>query len=229
MILQPLTLTAVYSIIFTWIFPTRFELPSGASVNYLLFLLCGLIPWLTFSTVLVSSPNAITSNAQLVKNSSFPLVFFPVREVLAAMITWFVGMSVVIVLAVALNPSAWPMWPLVTVLLALQAIAMVGWSLFLSAVGTFIRDLAQLMTLIVFPLLFVMPVVYSIQSAPPLLTPVMYVNPFTYMTLAYQDVFVYGSFAQPIAWIVFALFSAGSLLFGIRTFYRSSPMFGSVL
>lgn len=228
-LVQPLAFTAFYAVIFTFIFPSKYTGSSGGSVSYLLFLLAGLIPWMTMAAVFVASPSALTGNSSVVKNFSFPPEFFAAREVIAALITWVVGIGFILAIAAVDNLGSWRMWPLVIPLLVLQTLTMFGWSLLFSAIGVFVRDLGQVIAMLTMPMMFALPIFYSVSAAPPVLQLLIHLNPFTYMVLAYQDVFVSGSFENPWAWVIFPAVAVLSYLIGLRAFSGSKLLFASAL
>jgi lipopolysaccharide transport system permease protein len=118
---------------------------------------------------------------------------------------------------------------LLPVLFSLQLLAMVGVGFFLSAASVFFRDLKDIVQLFAQVGLFLMPVVYLPDMVPALFRPILYVNPFSYMTWAYQDALYYGRIEHPHAWFVFATASLFAFAAGFRVFRRLKPMFGSVL
>ena len=223
-LIQPLVFALFYAFIFTVIYPVKFQLESNMSTNYLLYLLSGLIPWLTFQAVLVSSPASFTSNANLIKNFSFPVASFPIREVAVALATWLVGTVVTLIVAFSFNLEGARMWPLLGFLLVIQVVAMIGWALFFATVGVFIKDLGNVVAISAMPLLFLMPIVYTVDSAPVFFRLVILFNPFSYMVMAYQDIYIYGYFAHPAAWFIFSLFAGFSLFMGLRTFRKSQSL-----
>lgn len=228
-LIQPTFFALFYLAIFTLVFPSRFQTAGGATTQYSLYLLAGLIPWFTFQSVLTTSPLALTGNPSLVRNASFPIELFPVRTVVIALFTWGSGTVITLAAAIVINPESWRMWFTLPLLLGLQVLAMTGWALALSVIGVFVRDLSQVIALLAMPVLFLMPVFYTIESAPAIFKGVMLLNPWTYMVLCYQDVYVYGAFTQPLAWLVFTLFAAVSVPLGIRILRRSSTLVVSAL
>jgi lipopolysaccharide transport system permease protein len=59
--------------------------------------------------------------------------------------------------------------------------------------------------------------------------PILYINPFSYMTWCYQDVIYFGRFEHPWAWLVFAVISLGTFVLGARLFARLKPTLAGAL
>jgi lipopolysaccharide transport system permease protein len=124
-----------------------------------------------------------------------------------------------------------PPWTylLLPLLLFLQGITMLGLGFVLATIGVFFRDIKDFVTLFTTAGIYLMPVVYLPTWVPPLLRPVLYANPFSYMTWCFQDVFFFGRIEHPWAWVIFALFSFFIFAFGYRLFRRLKYNFGNVL
>ena len=88
---QPLLLLAVYSVVFGYIFAPRV---AGAE-PYPLFLVCGLFPWIWFSTSLAEGTMALVANSGLIRRSVFPLELLPVVPVLSNLAQLLLALPVV--------------------------------------------------------------------------------------------------------------------------------------
>ena len=73
------------------------------------------------------------------------------------------------------------------------------------------------------------PAIYLPDWVPAAVRPVLYLNPFSYLTWVYQDVLFFGSVHHPYAWAMLLLLSAGSFFGGVRVFKRIKPFLGNVL
>jgi lipopolysaccharide transport system permease protein len=115
------------------------------------------------------------------------------------------------------------------VILVSQFLAMAGVAFVLSAIGTFIRDVRDLVQLSAVVLIFLMPIVYLPNQIPSAFNPLLWLNPFTYMVYCYQDALYFGRFAHPYSWVAFPLWSAFIFTAGYRLFRRVRPFFADVL
>jgi lipopolysaccharide transport system permease protein len=66
----------------------------------------------------------------------------------------------------------------------------VGW--FLSSVGVVVRDITQLTGMLNQALLFLTPIFYSIEAAPPLLQNLLMLNPLTFIVEQFRQVLFMG-------------------------------------
>jgi lipopolysaccharide transport system permease protein len=226
---HPLFLTLLYVFLFGTVFKVKVGGTAELPLDYTAYMLSGLIPWLTFQTAMSASCVSIVSNASLVKQFIFPLEVLPAKDVLTATVIWIVGMITILVYVVATHGLPPATWLLLPILFVLQLLAMIGVALLLSATTVFFRDLKDLIQLFTTIGLFLMPVVYLPAMVPPAFRPLLYVNPFSYMTWAYQDALYFGRIDHPYAWVLFAAGSVIAFAMGFRVFQRLKPMFASAL
>ena len=91
-IVHPVALVVTFWLVFS----VGFRAQGPNDTPFLVYFLCALIPWLTFSEVLNSSTNAVTGNAHLVKKIVFPSEVLPLVYLEASSIT---HLAMVVVLA----------------------------------------------------------------------------------------------------------------------------------
>lgn len=228
-LIHPIAMTAVYLFIFGVVFSQRMGGTRELPLDYPAYILSGLIPWLTFQTAMVTSVNAITGNAQLVKQFIFPIEVLPARDAVSSTVTWFVGMAGLFGYVVLRERTYMLTWLLVPVAFALQMIAMLGVGFLLSAVSVFVRDLKDFLNLFTLVALFLMPVVYLPGWVPPLFKPLLWLNPFTYMSWVYQDAIYFGRIDHPAAWVIVIAGAPLMFAWGARVFRATKPMFSTVL
>ena len=229
---HPLMLIGMYIFIFGFVFRSKVggQPPSDIPIDYTLYLLSGLIPWITFSDTLSRSCYQIIDNVNLVKQVRFPIEILPIKLVLATVFTQLILFSGFLSYMIVKGQYLyWTMLPLFILLILLQGLAMVGVSYFLSALTVFIRDTKDVVQVFVTIGIFATPILFQIEAIPEKFRILFYLNPLTYMTSCYRDVFTYQSIMHPIAWLIFPLFSIITLVFGYRFFTKFKLMFSSAL
>lgn len=226
---HPLFLTLLYVFLFAVVFRMKLGGTVDMPRDFTTYMLSGLIPWLTFQTAMSASCGSVVSNSSLVKQFIFPLEVLPAKDVLTALVIWFVGVIATSAYVLVTHGSLPPTYLLLPLLFALQLLGMVGVAFLLSASSVFFRDLKDFVQLFSQIGLFLMPVVYLPDMVPELFRPILYLNPFSYMTWSYQDALYYGRIEHPYAWLFFAAASVFAFAAGFRVFQRLKPMFSSVL
>ena len=226
---HPLFLIAVYLFVFVVVFRVKIGGTVEMPLDYSTYLLCGLIPWLSFNESMGKSTTVIVSHANLIKQVVFPIEILPVKGVLASFLNQLITTSLLILYVLAMHRGLFWTYLLIPLLFGLQIAAMIGVSYILSSIGVYFRDLKDFVQLFGIAGVFVMPIFYLPDQVPQAFRPILYLNPFSYMAWCYQDVFYFGRIEHPWAWLVFVLFSVGSLVIGYRVFRKLKPTFGNVL
>ena len=231
-IVHPLLLMGLYVFLFTWVFPARldasFEMPRGLTV----YILSGLIPWLTFADAMNKGAGVILAHTSLVKQIIFPLEILPVKGILASYVTQVVA-TAMLFLYMLVTGETFP-WTLVLlpILFAIQFFAMAGVCFFLASICVFFRDLREIVQFFTTAGLFLAPILYLPQVVEAIWPPlqfILYANPFTHLVWCYQDVIYFGRFEHPVSWAVLIVLSLLSFSLGYRLFRRFKGMFAEVL
>jgi len=218
---QPLLLLFVYSLVFGHVFQPRV---AGAE-PYPLFLVCGLFPWIWFSTALGEATVSLTGNAGLIRRSVFPIELLPAVPVLSNLVQFVLALPVLLGGVVWGRIEGWPVggWgiaavPLI-VLLELPLVA--GLSLGLSALHAHFKDVRDLLTSVLTLLFFLTPIIYPIESVTiPSLHLVVKLSPVTSFTQAYQQAIFEGHFPALSLWIQMGIVAFVGWVLGTALFAR---------
>ena len=225
---QPLFLLTVYTIAFGVILKARWGF-SGGTANYALMLFAGLIIFNAFSECLIRSTTLVTGNPNFVKKVVFPLELLPVITVATALIhaliaiaTWFLGY----LLLFGMPKSTAILFPLI-LLCFVPVLLGLGW--LLSAIGVIIKDVGQLTGMLSHTLLFLTPIFYSIEAAPPKLQGLLMLNPLTFIVEQFRLVLFYGQMpalkSLSVYFVLASLFAWVSLVL----FRRLRPTFADMV
>lgn len=177
-LITPIMSLAVYALVFTAIFPSRWagsveEGPWGVIVN----LFAGLTTFNLAAESLNSAPNLVLSRSVLATRFIFPLEILSVVSVAAAVVQALVSITILVVTQAILlhSLSQYLLWlPLVWLPLVLLLLA-ASW--ILSCIGAFFRDCSQVMSVCTGLLIFLSAVFYPLSSLPAKLRPILQLNP----------------------------------------------------
>ncbi|MDQ7824721.1 MAG: ABC transporter permease [Candidatus Eremiobacteraeota bacterium] len=226
---HPLVLMGVYIFIFAFVFKVKIGGTYDLPLNYTIYLLSGLIPWLGVQESMSKGTTAITANANLVKQVVFPIEILPVKGVIASLFTQVVFLVFLIgyvLISYRLLPWTYALLPL---LLFFQALGMIGINYFLSSISPYFRDLKDFVQVFVVIGVYLVPAFYLPEFVPELFRPLLYLNPFSYLIWCYQDVLYFGRIDHSFAWVVFPFLALLSFYGGYRVFRKLKIMFGNVL
>lgn len=214
---HPLFLMALYLFIFSVVFKVKIGGTYAMPGDYITYILSGLVPWLGVQAALSRACGAFTGRANLVKQVVFPIEVLPLTATLVSVVPQVVGIIVLIVYIALHNALSW-MILLLPIVFLLQICGLLGMAFVLAGVSVFFKDLKEFVLLFLTAGIYLVPIVYLPSWVPKIFAPFIYVNPFSYLIWCYQDIFYFGRFEHPIAWVIFAISSLLSLAGGYRIF-----------
>jgi homopolymeric O-antigen transport system permease protein len=222
---QLLLFVFIFGIVFKQRIGGSHELPR----DYTTYMLSGMVPWLSFSSLLAAACNSVVGNANLVKQFTFKTELLPVKDVAISMIFWMVGISILIIYGLAIDHSLPWTYVLLPALLGLHLMFAIGVAWILASVSVFVRDMKDVVAVAITAGIYVLPIVYLPQWVPPVFRPLVSLNPFSALIWVYQDTLYFGRIEHPFAWIFFSVMALLSFGLGFRLFIRLKAQFGSVL
>src|SRR5665213_1871145 len=216
-VINPLILTLVFT--FT---VRRFANVETEGVPYIIWAYTGLVAWGFFSGTATGATNCLVNNQALLNKVKVPRETFPAAAVVLAGIDTAISMLglAVIFMIYGRLPHTQAVW--VPVIFLVQLVFTVGVALIVSIVVVYLRDLRQIVPILVQIGLFATPVAYNISQ---LLSPgwrlaYSFVNPMAPVIDSYRRTILYG---YPPQWLYLgagALTSLVLLVGGIRIFKR---------
>jgi lipopolysaccharide transport system permease protein len=224
----PLLTMGIY--IFAFLVLFQGHLPgSDSSLGYAVFVLSGLAPWMAVQEALGRGPTAISGNANLVKQIVFPNEILPLRVALGVSPTLGIGVAVVGMLALISGLGGWSTVPLLIVAVACHLVMTAGLVYALAAIGVFIRDVRDIVTVLLSIGLFLQPIFYGPGVAPRALEMIFYLSPISYLIWCYRDALVYGEISNTVVWLATPIISTLLFLVGYRLYRSLQPAFGNAL
>ena len=232
-VINPLLMMLTYSLVFGVILKQRWgpDPAHAGFMNFPLYFIAGMLPWLAFNEALGRAPNAVMEHRTLVKRVVFPIEIVPVNVTLAGLVSEFFGSLVFLTVLLAVRHSV-PMTVLyLPLILVPQILLTVGLCWFLAGLGVFLRDVGQFLVFFLTLLFFCTPICYPEPTTgiPAALKSFFHVNPIYVMVKAYRAVLLEGTAPdwQSLAWLSVAGLAA--FIFGFAWFYKSRKAFADVL
>jgi lipopolysaccharide transport system permease protein len=227
-LLTPAVMIAVFTFLFAGVFGARFN-EGGTPLEYALYLFCGLLPWTAFSETLQQSSGIVVAHANLVKRVVFPLETLPVAQALAALAAQGFGTVALVIATLLIRRELHPTLVWLPVLLVPQLLLTLGGAWLVASLGVFVRDTAQVLTLVLMAWLYLTPIIYPEQVVPARFRPALELNPFTPLVRSYRRALLEGA---PPDWQGLAYTTALALaafLLGYWWFARTRKNFADVI
>lgn len=181
---NPLLQIIVYAIVFPLIMKNNIE-------NYVVFMVCGLIPWNYFSTVINRSSFVMIENGNIIKKVFFPREILPLSVVASESVTFLISSIIIVAFTLGYGMGMTQYVLFYPILLAIQFVLLLGISLFVSSITVYFRDLQHFIGVLLQLLFYATPIVYAIEAIPPEFDWIFKFNPMTYIIEGYRDIFYY--------------------------------------
>lgn len=222
MIIHPLSQVAIYALILSNVLAAK--LPGiDNKYAYALYLMAGILAWNLFSEIVGRCLNVFIENGNLMKKMRFPRIALPVVVVGSCLLNNLLLFVAVLVVFAVLGqmPSLEMLW-LIPLTLAVTSLA-IGIGLVLGVLNVFVRDIGQVVPIILQVWFWFTPIVYSINIIPESFRDTLNLNPMFPIVSAYHNVLVYRTAPdlQQIAIIV--LVALALMILGLFLFRRAAP------
>ena len=184
-VIHPLVLLASYTFVFSVIMKQRLGNESGTA-NFVIHLFCGILPWLVFQETLSRSSNVLVENSNLITKTLFPSEILPVSVLVANLVNHFIGLGIfLLIVALYLQKLSWLILLLPVYLFGL-CLFVLGLSWFVSSVQVFLRDTAQILTVVLTFWFWLTPIFFEESRMPQGLRILVYVNPMAAVVTGYR-------------------------------------------
>jgi lipopolysaccharide transport system permease protein len=182
-LVQPLLLTGAFSFLVQQVLGRN---DLSTDVPYPLFVMAGVIPWQFFANSLNESSESLVKNVDLVRQVYFPREILAIYPVFARLVDVLVGCAAlgVFMLYFHVAPSGWlVLVPLIVIVEMLFAAAI---GMLLSAANVGWRDVSRGLPLVLFLMLYAVPVLYAPERVPAAIRPVLDLNPMSHLVDAFR-------------------------------------------
>lgn len=229
MIIHPLVQVAIYALILSAVLSAK--LPGmDNQFAYAIYLTSGMLAWSLFSEVVNRSLTLFIENGNLMKKMVFPKITLPVIVIGSALVNNLLLFVAIMIIFFLLGhvPTLAILWlPLIMCILLLFSVAI---GLILGILNVFLRDIGQIVPIILQVGFWLTPIVYPLQIVPDYLQNMLQANPLYPIVSAYQSILVYGQPPEAVLPLVYiVMISVLLMLFGLLLFRRASPEMVDVL
>ena len=222
MILNPLAQVLIFAFVLSAVLSAK--LPGvNNRYAYAIYLMAGTLGWSLFAEIVTRCLTLFIDNGNILKKLAFPKIALPAIVVGSALVNnvlLFVAMLAIFgVLGHA--PGLALLWLPVLTLIAIGL--GLGLGLALGVLNVFMRDIGQVVPVLIQFLYWFTPVVYMVNIIPPQYRSWMVFNPLIPVITGYQDVLLYNRAPDLSGAAVPCLVAALLLMFALVLFRKASP------
>lgn len=209
-VLTPLMMLGVYTLVFRHVMRVRWYGLEESNLAFALRIYAGLAVFNFFAECVNRAPTLVLEQPHLVKKVVFPLEILPWAGAVSACVGLAVS-GVLMMTLLALGPQGLPPTAIALPLVWMPLMPLVlglGW--LLAGVGTYVRDVSQLLGMVVSALMFLSPIFFPVEALPESVRGVMLLNPLAWVMTGTREVLLMGQW--PDWWALLLLFVACTLV-----------------
>ncbi|NTV38471.1 MAG: ABC transporter permease [Demequinaceae bacterium] len=240
---NPLALMLIYTFVFKFIFRGQPDVgdPSGLDV-FAIWLLCGLLPWVFFSTVLNLSSGSLVANASLIQKVYFTRIVLPLSLVGATAYNWLFEMGVLVVALLIAGSFVLPWLPVVLVAMVLLALFGAGLGLMLAVANVYFRDTQYFVSILLQMWMYLSPIVYPTSMVTTqseklgglfgtsiTLTNLYNLNPMVPFLEVFRNLLYDNRWPDPMQWLICSAWAFGILALGVVVFRANEKRLAEAL
>ncbi len=218
-------------VIFYFVFVIGFRAQGPGTTPYILWFVCGLVPWFYFAETLPAMTSTITSNGHLVKKTVFPTEILPLVHLAAGLVPHVIFLLILTGMMAFFKIPFFLDRIFVIYYLICSCAFLVGLGWMLSAFQVFYRDISQGLTIVINMWFWITPIVWSQDIMPAQYQGLMFYNPVYYIVEGYRGMLIYNTVVWPSVGATAYFWGITALVFfvGNYVFRRLKPEFADVM
>ncbi|KTF04099.1 MULTISPECIES: ABC transporter permease [Trueperella] len=239
---NPIALMIVYSFVFAIVI--RVNVPPGSPSGldlFVIWLLCGLLPWTFFSNVVNGAMDAVTGNENLIKKVYFPRWVLVVSNTSAALYQHALELAILAIAILILGSNILIYIPIVAVTTLMLAFFATGLGFFAAIANVYFRDVQHFMGILFQLGFYASPIVYPVtyvrdvsDSVGPIIGPISIIdiynlNPFVHFAAIFRNLLYDGRWPDWPVFGIMALASAVVFVWGWHAFTKRQDYLAEVL
>lgn len=217
--------------VFWFVFSVGFKARPMNDVPFVVWLTAGLAPWYIFSQIISGSTSIIVAHSHLVKKTIFYPQILPIVKILSSLVTHAVFLLVLLALLASqkMDFSLYYFQALYYLFCLLVLSLGISWAL--SALNVFLRDIAQLVTVVLQVGFWVTPIFWDINMMASDIQWYLRCNPVYYIIQGYRDSFITFQpfWSHPYYTLYYWCVTGAVLASGALIFRKLKPQFPDVL
>jgi lipopolysaccharide transport system permease protein len=218
-VIHPLVMIVIYTLVFSRVMGARL-VGSADPYAYGLYLCSALFPWLAFQEVVLRSTTLFPDHANLVRKVAFPKVILYGYVALSTAINLLLALALFVLALVVTGHTLHATLLLWLPFIALQLAFGIGVGMLTSVAHVFVRDTAQLMTVLFQVLFWATPIVYVEDILPAWLRRVEVFNPLYVFSTTHRYIVLYGLAPSPKRVAFLVVLTGLTLAAGIVVYRR---------
>ena len=225
--IQPL----INLLVMWFVFQVGFKSKPVEDFPFILWLICGMIPWTFFSDALTNATNSLIEYNYLVKKIVFRVSILPIVKIISSLFVhlFFIGFIFAMFIIYGYTVNIYWIQSLYYSFCLISFVLAISW--FTSALIVFVKDVGQVVSVVLQFGFWLTPIFWSHEILPDKYAALFKLNPIYYVVEGYRDSFINGvwfweRYNQTLYfWVVTIVI----LILGILFFKKLRPHFSDML
>ncbi len=227
---NPLLMLTIYTFVFSVVFKAKWNGDLGEGQGeFAVILFAGMIVFNLFSECISRAPTLILSNANYVKKIVFPLEILPCVVLGNAIFHGIISLFVLFIAQLLIFHNIPWTFLLLPVVIAPFLFGIIGVCWILSAIGVYLRDLSQLIGVLITVLMFTSPLFFPLSALPIHLQPFLMLNPLSYFIEETRSIIIFGKLPSFHGLLFAYIASVVTVFLGYAFFQKTRKGFADVI
>lgn len=204
-IFHPMLYIIIYTIVFEKIMTKNID--SDLIKNtYGIYIFSGIILWNLAVDILNQSIGMLNQYANIIKKTSLVKIALPIIVIGNSIINFLIIFIILIIYSIFSSSFNIYLLPYVIPIVIAQIIFLIGLGVLFSIINVFVKDITQIVQVLLQILFWLTPIVYMESDMPEYLQNILFLNPMAYLISGMHDIFYFSKVPElkPII-IIFAL------------------------
>ncbi len=219
-LLYPVLTMSVMALVFTQVFKM-----SATGVNYLVYLMSGLVIFNYFSEATNLGMSSVVANFGLINKVYIPKYIFPLSKCIFVGINFLLTLiplyAIILLTGTGINIYHL-LLPFVVICLFLFV---VGMAFFLSSIAVYLRDMFYIYGVLITLWMYMTPIMYDFSIIPEKYQILFKLNPLYWFIKFARDIILFKSIPVPSVWLYCSICAIVPLMIGIFVFRKTQDGF----
>ncbi|MBF0226226.1 MAG: ABC transporter permease [Desulfobacterales bacterium] len=228
-LLTPLFQLCIYVFVFKYALRLRWTGSNVSEFDFALLLFTGLTIFSLFSECVTISSILLLKEPNLIKKVRFPIEILNWATFISASVSFLISTALLLLACLISGIPISASWFALPLIFLPLVPLILGCSWFFSSTGVYVRDLKQILDVILPLLQFVSPIFYPVDALPPKLQPILFLNPLTLIIEQSRSAIFYGQWPDLISWTIEMTICSVIAIWGAIIHSRLSKGFADVI
>ncbi|EGV27855.1 ABC-2 type transporter [Thiorhodococcus drewsii AZ1] len=189
--IHPLVMIFIFTVIFANVMGAR--LPGdSSSYSYTLYLVSGLLPWMAFANTVTRGSTVFLDRRNIIAKIPLDLAYLPIYIVVSEGVAFLISMAIFMGFLLIIGKLPGEPFLFLPLVFILQQIFAFGLGLLFGVLNVFLRDIKEMVGIMLTFWFWLTPIVWVPDVAPQLVQDFQhYLNPAYLFIAAYRDIFVH--------------------------------------